>query len=180
MTVVQVVAGGVIAARVAVRWQDGDLDAGRLRVTRTLQCVNGEIVLKKFKTDQSRRTLALGPAAVAALRAHPDRQAWERKAAGARWRESGAVFTTSIGTTIDPDRLNKEYKALLVRASLRKQRFHDLRHAAATLMLRDGLPVYQVSAVLGHSQTSPTLNVYSHVLPGGNDRAAAAMDRLLG
>jgi integrase len=47
-------------------------------------------------------------------------------------------------------------------------------------MLRDGLPVREVSAVLGHAETSTTLNVYSHLLPGGNDRAAAAMDRLLG
>jgi integrase len=90
------------------------------------------------------------------------------------------VFTTPIGTPIDPDNLTKAYKAMLSRAGLRDQRFHDLRHAAATLMLRDGLPVHEVSAVLGHSQTSTTLNVYSHVLPGGNDRAAAAMDRLLG
>jgi integrase len=163
-----------------LRWGDMDLDAGRLRVTRTLQRVNGAIVSKEPKTERSRRTLSLGPAVVAALRAHRDRQAWERRAAGARWRESGHVFTTTIGTTIDPDRLNKHYKALLKRADLRDRRFHDLRHTAATLMLRDGLPVHEVSAVLGHSQTSTTLNVYSHVLPGGNDRAAAAMDRLLG
>ena len=163
-----------------LRWQDVDLDGGRLRVARSLQRVNGAIVVKEPKTERSRRTLSLGPAAVAALRAHHDRQTWERKAAGLRWRESGAVFTTSIGTTIDPDRLNKHYKALLGRAGLRDQRFHDLRHTAATLMLRDGLPVHEVSAVLGHAQTSTTLNVYSHVLPGGNDRAAAAMERLLG
>jgi integrase len=47
-------------------------------------------------------------------------------------------------------------------------------------MLRDGLPVHEVSAVLGHSQTSTTLNVYSHVLPGANERAAATMERLFG
>lgn len=163
-----------------LRWADVDLDAGRLRVARTLQRVNGEIALKEPKTERSRRTLSLGPAAVAALRAHRDRQAWERKAAGDRWRDSGMVFTTTIGTTIDPDRLNKHYKALLARAGLREQRFHDLRHTAATLMLRDGLPVHEVSAVLGHSQTSTTLNVYAHVLPGAHVRAAAAMDRLLG
>ena len=98
----------------------------------------------------------------------------------ARWRESGMVFKTSIDTTIDPDRLNKEFKELLARAGLRDQRFHDMRHAAATLMLRDGLPLHEVSAVLGHSQTSTTLNVYAHVLPGANERAAAAMERLLG
>jgi integrase len=127
-----------------------------------------------------RRILSLPASAISALRAHRDRQAWERKAASPRWRESGMVFTTSLGTAIDPDNLTKVYKAMLNRAGLRDQRFHDLRHAAATLMPRDGPPVHEVSAVLGHSQTSTTLNVYSHVLPGGNDRAAAAMDRLLG
>ena len=90
------------------------------------------------------------------------------------------VFTNPIGATIHPDNLTKAYKALLKGAGLRDQRLHDLRHTAATLMLRDGLPVHEVSAVLGHSQTSTTLNVYSRVLPGANDRAAAAMERLLG
>ena len=90
------------------------------------------------------------------------------------------VCTASIGPSIDPDRLTKEYKALLTRSGLREQQIHDLRHTAATLMLRDGLPVHEFSVVFGHAQTSTTLNFYSHVLPGGNDRAAAAMERLLG
>jgi integrase len=90
------------------------------------------------------------------------------------------VFTTPIGTAVDSGNLTKAYKTLLTLAGLRNQRFHDLRHTAATLMLRDGLPVHEMSAVLGHSQTSTTFNVYSHVLPGSNDRAAAGMDRLLG
>jgi integrase len=132
------------------------------------------------ETERSEPTLSHPASSVTALRVHRERQAWERKATGARWRESGAVFSTSIGTTIDPDRLNKHYKSLLGRAGLRDQRFHDLRHTAATLMLRDGLPVHEVSAVLGHAQTSTTLNVYSHVLPGVNERAAATMERLLG
>jgi integrase len=73
------------------------------------------------------------------------------------------VFTTSIGTSIDPDRLTKEYKALVIRAGLRDQRFHDLRHSAVTLRLREGLPVHEGSAVLGHSQISTTANTYGHV-----------------
>ena len=90
------------------------------------------------------------------------------------------VFTTSIGTSIDPDRLDKEYKALFKRAELPERPFHDRRHTAATLILRDGMPVHEVSAILGHSQTSTTLNVYSHVLPRAHERAAAAMERLIG
>ncbi|MFM9105777.1 MAG: tyrosine-type recombinase/integrase, partial [Chloroflexota bacterium] len=78
------------------------------------------------------------------------------------------------------DNLTKHWKSQLAAAGLRDQRFHDLRHAAATLMIRDGLPITEVAAILGHSQTSTTLNVYAHVLPGANQRAADAMERLLG
>ena len=45
--------------------------------------------------------------------------------------------------------------------------------AAATCAATLGL------TAIGHAQTSTTLNVYSHVLPGANTRAAAAMERLL-
>jgi integrase len=90
------------------------------------------------------------------------------------------VFTTPRGTAIDPDNPAKAYKGLLKGVGLRDQRFHDLRHTAVTLMRRAGRPVHEVSAVLGHSQTSTTLNAYSNVLSGANDRAVGAMERLLG
>ena len=59
-------------------------------------------------------------------------------------------------------------------------RFHDLRHTAASLMLAGGLPVNVVSGVLGHAQTSTTLNTYAHALPGAHRQVADAMQRLLG
>lgn len=55
-----------------------------------------------------------------------------------------------------------------------------MRHAAASLLIADGVPVTAVSAMLGHALTSTTLNVYAHVLPGGERLTADAMDRLLG
>jgi integrase len=90
------------------------------------------------------------------------------------------VFTTPIGTAIDPDNLAKACKALLKGAGFRDQRCHDLRHTMATLMRRDDRPVHEVSAVLGHSRTSTTLNVDSNVLPGANESAVAAIECLLG
>ena len=59
-------------------------------------------------------------------------------------------------------------------------RFYDLRHAAASLLIADGLPITLVSAMLGHALTSTTLNNYAHVLPGTDRFAADAMERLLG
>lgn len=42
-------------------------------------------------------------------------------------------------------------------------RMHDLRHTAATLLLRRGVPAKVVSEILGHASISTTLDIYSHV-----------------
>ena len=54
---------------------------------------------------------------------------------------------------------------LLKKAGLPDIRFHDLRHSAATLLLSAGVHPKVVQEILGHSQISMTLDMYSHVLP---------------
>jgi integrase len=164
-----------------LRWQDVDIDGSRLRVRQTLQRIGKEIVIKEPKTERSRRTLALTPSLVSALLAHRDRQEFERKRAGSLWQESGLVFTTMVGTPLGARNLTREYKRHLNAASLPKEfRFYDMRHAAASLLIADGLPITAVSAMLGHALTSTTLNNYAHVLPGADRLTADAMERLLG
>lgn len=181
-----------------LRWEDVDLNANTVHVRRNLQRIDRDqmrpdfvtvaadrkrgsvLILKEPKTQKSRRLLALPPSLADALRAHRDRQAFEQSAAGKNWQPHGLVFCTPIGTGIDPDNLTKQWKAALNRAGLRDQRFHDMRHAAGTMMLGDGMPVHEVSAILGHSLASTTLDIYAHVLPGTNERAAATMERLIG
>src|SRR5215213_1433207 len=164
-----------------LRWQDVDIDERRLRVQQTLQRIGKGIVIKEPKTERSRRTLALTPSLVSALVAHKDRQEFERKSAGKDWQESGLVFTSKIGTPLDARNLTREYKRHRVAAELPKEfRFYDMRHAAASLLVPDGLPITVVSAMLGHALTSTTLNTYAHVLPGSDRLTAEAMERLLG
>ncbi len=59
-------------------------------------------------------------------------------------------------------------------------RFYDMRHAAASLLVADGLPITAVAAMPRHALTSTSLNVYAHVLPGADWLTAEAMERLLG
>ncbi len=142
-----------------LRWADVDLDAGALRLRQTLQRVGKETITKKPKTARSRRTLALSPSLVAALIAHKDRQEFERKKAGSRWHESGLVFTSTVGTALEARNLTREFKRHLAAAGLPDSlRFYDMRHAAASLLIADGLPITVVSAMLGHALTSTTLN----------------------
>jgi integrase len=59
-------------------------------------------------------------------------------------------------------------------------RFHDLRHAHATLMLTQGVHPKVVSERLGHASIGITLDTYSHVLPTLQQDAVNAFDDLFG
>lgn len=162
-----------------LRWEDVDLDAGRLTVRHALQRVNGTLQLVEPKTRLSRRTIVLPAFAVNALHEHRKRQLRERLWAGSRWQEGGFVFTSTIGTPLDGSNVTHRLQRLLRDAGLPKQRFHDLRHSAASLLLVQGVHARVVMEMLGHSQISLTLNTYSHVIPSLQEEAAQRMQELL-
>ncbi|HKH38701.1 MAG TPA: tyrosine-type recombinase/integrase [Rubrobacter sp.] len=58
-------------------------------------------------------------------------------------------------------------------------RFHDLRHACATLLLSKNVNPKIVSEMLGHASIAITLDTYSHVLSTMRDSAAKAMEDAL-
>jgi integrase len=118
-----------------LRWEDVDLDEGVLKVLRTLQRTKDGLEFLPPKTMRSRRTIALPKTLVTALKEHKSRQEAEEDAAAGRWTDSGLVFTTGIGTPIEPRNLNRHFNALCDKAGVRRVRLHDLRHTCATLLL---------------------------------------------
>ena len=162
-----------------LRWEDVDLHAGVLAVRQTLECAGTEPRFGEPKTTRSRRTISMPGIVADALRRHRTRQLEDRLAAGARWRDCGLVFTTTIGTPIDKSGLHKDFKAILRTAGLPDIRYHDLRHTAATLLLAQGVDPRTIMETLGHSQISLTLNTYAHVMPALQRDAAAKMDEIL-
>jgi len=82
---------------------------------------------------------------------------------------------------LDARNLTREFKRHRAGAGVPESlRFYDLRRAATSLLVADGLPITLVSAMLGHALTSTTLNNYAHVLPGPDQIAADTLERLLG
>jgi integrase len=124
--------------------------------------------------------VCLPKVAVQALRQHQLRQRQEAAWGSKKWRDAGYVFTNQSGGPLDTWRLHEEYKALLKTANLKDQRFHDLRHCCASLLLAQGVSARTVMETLGHSQISLTMNTYSHVMPALRQEAADRMDALLG
>jgi integrase len=131
------------------------------------------------KTDRSRRTLRLGVEVRDALRDQQRRQRVERMRAGSRWTDAGHVFITTTGTSLDGPTVTHAFQAALERAGLRRQRFHDLRHACATLRLEQDEELAVVSRILGHASITTTANVYGHLTDAMQDRAAERMDSIL-
>jgi integrase len=160
-------------------WDDVNLDAGTLRVRRSLQRIDGTLTLKEPKTEKSRRTLTMPQTLTVALRQHRVRQLEERLAAGEAWQDTKLIFATSKGTPLEPSNVLKRFKALLRAAGLPEQRFHALRHCAASLLIAQGVPVKVVADILGHSQLATTSDLYAHIFPAAHQDAAELMDRIL-
>jgi integrase len=116
---------------------------------------------------------------VAALRVQKDRQTFERVTAGEMWQEGGFVFTSTVGTPLNPSNVDKRLKSLLAEAGLPRQRFHDLRHCAASLLLAGGVAPRTIMGILGHSQISLTMNTYAHLSPALERDAANALEAVL-
>jgi len=162
-----------------LRWEDVDLEDGTVRVAQSLQRAQGRLQFSAPKTARSRRTVPLPHVCVEALRGHRHRQDGERQRLGEAWTESGLVFTTAVGTPIEPRNLNRSFDALCARADVRRVRLHDLRHTCASLLLAQGVSPRVVMETLGHSQISITMNTYTHVMPAVQREAAARMHQAL-
>jgi integrase len=167
----------------ALSWSDIDFDRGILQITHSLQEGAGPVrrVLDEPKTPHSRRRIALSQSAMQALSLHQRRQEEERNRSGELWDPSyDLVFPNTLGRPLDPVHLRvRQFYPLLRKAGLPFIRFHDLRHTAATLLLRRGVNPKVVSEMLGHANISITLDVYSHVTPDMQEAAAQVMDEVL-
>jgi integrase len=161
-----------------LKWEDVDLNTGKLSVRRTLSETRTGHRFEKPKNDKG-RSVKLSQRTIDALRSHRTRQKGERQVA-AKWEDMGLVFPTTTGTTMScTNLLGRHFKPLLRRAGLPDIRLHDLRHTCATMLLKMGQHPKYVHELLGHANISITLDTYSHVIEGMGDGLADAMDGAL-
>ena len=160
-------------------WTDIDLDAAQLTVRTTLQRIDGEYRFLEPKTARSRRTLALPEIVVGALRVHWGCQIGEMLQSGTKWKESGLVFTGPTGGPLSDRVVRDRFYRILEIAGLRRQRFHDLRHSYASLMISQGVPSREVMEALGHSTIVMTLNRYAHIFQEAQRDTAKKIGEIL-
>lgn len=165
----------------ALRWSDVHFETMSLHVQRTVYRVKGVgYVESEPKTNRSRRSIMLPQFVITALRQHHAQQLAMRLQAESLWVNRDLVFCNMVGDFLYPDNVSVDFKKLIEKASLPHMRFHDLRHSAATILLAMGVHPKIVQELLGHTQISMTMDIYSHMLPSMQREAMDGLDNLFG
>ncbi|MFE7380574.1 tyrosine-type recombinase/integrase [Streptomyces zhihengii] len=161
-----------------LRWQDIDLENRVLLVRRQVQRRRGVLYNDETKGRRS-RAVPLPAMCIAPLRWHRMRQRSAFAAAGIGWVPAGYVFATRTGRPVEPRNVHRSFVRVSEAAGLRLIRLHDARHGCATLLTAAGVAPRVVMEILGHSQISMTMDVYTHVVQDTQREAISHMDRLL-
>jgi integrase len=165
LVVVLAYTGLRISEAMSLRWADWD-DAGTLRVMDT-------------KGDRP-RAVPVTATLAAELRAWRKIQTEERLASVWWDTDHDWILSTPIGTRWDPSNARKNAFRPIAAKVCPGATPHSLRHAAATLLLEEGIPMKVVSELLGHADTRTTAEIYSHVTARLVSEAGTAIERALG
>jgi site-specific recombinase XerD len=132
------------------------------------------------KTRKSRRVLKLPAKAVAALKEHRKKQAAERLRAGDTWQDHDLVFCREDGTPLDRWHVRREFQKITTAAGLGEHWTpRELRHSFVSILSASGVPIEDISDLVGHSGTSVTETVYRHEIRPALTMGATAMNKIL-
>ncbi len=87
------------------------------------------------------------------------------------------VFPSDAETPLDDSKIRKAILAIVTKAEVRRRRsiVHVLRHTFGSLLIQQGESLAYVKEQMGHASIQITVDVYGHLVPGGN---RSAVDRL--
>lgn len=161
-----------------LRWSDIDFESGVLHVRQGLHWSEGKLQFLPPKTQRSRRTVPMPRLCREALSRHRDQQADEAETCLHPWPLVELVFTTTVGTPVDPNNFSRTFARWCREAEVPTVRLHDLRHTCVSMLLTLGVNPRVVMEIVGHAALEMTMNVYAHVAVGEQRSALDKLDGL--
>ncbi|MDQ3857904.1 MAG: site-specific integrase [Actinomycetota bacterium] len=150
----------------ALRWEDVNLAAGVIHVERSWDAKEGAV---GPKSCAGRRTVPIPAVLGDYLVEHKLRSG----------RRVGLVFGTDYAQPFTPSNVRKRANAAWLRAGLEPIGLHECRHTFASLMIAASVNAKSLSAYMGHSSVTITLDRYGHLMPGNESQAAQLLDSYL-
>lgn len=165
----------------ALRWSDIDFDRQFLIVKHTVDYIpKYGYVETEPKTKAGKRKINLPLFLIENLIKHQSRLLEQQQKQGDRWEKRGLVFPDRSGGYFNPNYLLRVFKKMLQGAGLSHMHFHELRHSAATILASMGINMKVIQEMLGHSDISITLGLYSHLMPSMQQEVIETWDDVFG
>jgi integrase len=156
-------------------WDDVDLNQAELNIGWQLQRVRRQLLHRETKTEKSDATLPLPPICVAALELRTTEEKEARQEAGVEWQGSKLVFTTRLGTPVEPRNFNRSWDTRVRKAGVRRITVHDARRTCGSLLADLDVHPRVAMRILRHARFSITMEIYTQV---SSESTRAALKKL--
>lgn len=165
-----------------LRWQDLDLETGRIRIQTQTQRFYGQpgVHLVDVKSQASHRTIKVPEITLRILRWHKAIQNQERLKAGPDWKGRGTVFCTPIGLLYYRSQFLEALNRFAKQEGIEGATPHTFRHTVSTLVQESGHTLKATQELLGHASSTTTHRVYTHTSSDTMDRIADALQSIFG
>ena len=146
---------------------------------------NKRVILLKDKTknQSSYRTLPLVDDIIVLLKEHQKQIDENKKLCGNSYNKKylDYICVDSLGKLFRSEYVTDHFTLIMNKNkdTLRKIRFHDLRHSCASLLLAKGIPMKEIQDWLGHSTYSTTANIYAHLEKDTKNKSANVLSNVL-
>ena len=161
-------------------YKDIDFENGVLTIKRTSNYRKGYGVYTDTpKTKSSYRHLAIAPKLIELIKQLKSEQQMQANKCGDLWVNSDRLFITGCGKPMHPNTPYTWLKRFCERENVSFKGLHSFRHFVATQAIASGVDIKSVSTMLGHSQTSTTLNIYAHTIQETNKTVLSAVAKIL-
>jgi integrase len=160
----------------ALFWSDLDWEKNKIQINRTLTRHKGKATIGEVpKTDGGNRAIIVPPYVMDALDKHRGRMMMD----GHPTSGENLVFCNHAGKIINRSNLvSRTFKPLCAKAKVPVLVWHEMRHTTATLLLESGIPINNVSELLGHASSVVTSRIYAHATKTGMAKVTAATANL--
>lgn len=164
-----------------LEYKDFDFDNATVSIVRTSNYRNKTtgIYTSTPKTKSSCRVLAVSKIVLDLVKQLRNEQLSQSIKCGDLWHDTDRLFITWCGQPMHPNTPYTWFERFCNENNLPFKGLHSFRHTFATLAITSGIDVATVSSILGHSQTSTTLNLYTHAVQAANVKAVNVIADLL-
>lgn len=170
-----------------LKWEDIDFNNSTLSVKRSLKRVSFinkdltkeyKVIEQEPKTSNSYRTVPIPKDILIKLKEHKKTQNKEILKYGNLYNNNSYIFCNKLGYPLDSKQPTRNLQSILKKLDIDPIKFHGLRKTYATRLFEANVQPKTVQSLMGHSDISITMNIYTQVMEDVKNEAVDKINNL--